>query len=241
MPLWNSDDRENSKPEWLTEEQKRVCFRTNRGWEIPLVGCGYTGSTANYFAGKEYVTNSSSFVVPTELLVCMPLDPSSTGVAQANYTSRGLSATVPGATSGDNIFNKNYAPYFTTPFSGDLLRVPFGITSYIPMIVADSNPTEFGNQFTITFTFNPTASNISILSNMTSGLTTTIGAQFLQPTGLTSSTYLFGGWGGVTFGAAVLRVSSSLTSGTYGCTGEVWDNRAGSPLTGYVPFTVRVL
>ena len=243
MPLWNTNDRENSKPEWLTEEQKRLCFRTVRGWEIPLAGCGYTGSTSNYFSGTGNATNSRSFVVPTELIVCMPFDTSATGVVPDSYTARGTTASIPGYTASDETNNKNYAPYFTTPFANDHIRVPWGTTSYIPVIVADSNPTEFGNQFTITFASggNPTASHISFQYPLTTGLTTSIGGQFWFPTGLTNSTYPNGGWGGVTFAASALRIASSLTSGTYGCTGEVWDNRTSFPLTGNVFFRVQVL
>lgn len=239
MPLWNSNDRESSKPSWLTEEQKRVCFRTVRGWEIPLVGCGYTGSTANPY-NQAYVTNSQTFVVPTELLVCLPLDNSATGVTQTDYTDRGLSASVPGATQTDSVNNKNYPPYFTAPHSGAYYRVPFGTTSYIPVIASDVNTTE-SLQLSFTFGVNPTASHLTLIKNLTSGATASVGAQFAFQTGITNSTYPNGGWGGVTFGAAILQISATLTSGTYGVTCNVYDNRVGNPLTGSVPFTIRVI
>ena len=43
MPSWKNDDKLSSVPSWLTEEDKRRCVRTNRGWELPLHGDGRTG------------------------------------------------------------------------------------------------------------------------------------------------------------------------------------------------------
>lgn len=43
MPSWKNDDKLSSVPSWLTEEDKRRCVRTNRGWELPLRGDGRTG------------------------------------------------------------------------------------------------------------------------------------------------------------------------------------------------------
>lgn len=43
MPSWKNDDKLSSVPSWLTEEDKRRCVRTNRGWEMPLRGDGSTG------------------------------------------------------------------------------------------------------------------------------------------------------------------------------------------------------
>ena len=240
MSSWNSNDKESSKPAWLTEEQKRVCFRTVRGWEIPLVGCGATGSTSNPF-NQAYVTNSATHVVPTELLVAMPLDPSPTGVTQTNYTNRGMTQGIPGSTTGSITGNFNYAPYFTIPAQGDYIRVPFGSTAYIPVIVADANTTEFGTQFSLSLTGATVAFNQMLyISSITAGTTAALGAAFYWPAGYTSSTYQFGGWGGVTLGAGVLQLNSGLTTGTHGMTFSAFDNRSGVGLTGTAFFQVRV-
>lgn len=242
MALWNNNDREQSKPTWLTEEQRRLCVRTVRGWEIPLVGSGTTGSTANPFLGKEYITNSATNVVEYELLVAMPLDPSPTGATQSLFTSRGTSAGVYGATSGDNVNNLNYAPYFTTPLSGDTFVTSFGATAYLPLIAVDYNSTEFANKISFTLTSGTAGSSLVLLSPLTGGATAQIGAtQWNFPTSVTSSAYPFGGFGGVTFNAAVVRISATLTSGTYGCTASVWDNRPGTGITSSVPFTIRII
>jgi len=146
MSLWGPNDQEFSKPKWLTEEQKRNCFRTERGWEIPLQGVGYSGSTANGWNGT-FVTRSSQFVVPTELLVAMPFDASVTGTTQANYTSRGHTS-IAGATNGNTAGNPNYAPYFTLPANGVTLNIVRGITAYVPVLASDANLTDMPQAFT---------------------------------------------------------------------------------------------
>jgi hypothetical protein len=241
MSSWNSNDRESSKPSWLTEEQKRVCFRTVRGWEIPLVGVGVTGTTANPF-NKAYVTNSATNVVPTELLVAMPLDPSPTGVPQTNYTNRGITQGIPNSTTGNATGNFNYAPYFTIPVQGDYFRVSFGTTSFIPVIVSDANTTEFGTQFSMSLTGPTTAFNqMQFISSITAGTTAAIGPAFYWPSGYTSSVYPFGGWGGITLGAGVLRLNAGLTTGTHGMTFSAFDGRSGVGLTGTAFFQIRVI
>jgi len=37
MPLWNNNDREESKPSNLNKTAKRLIVRTVRGWELPLM------------------------------------------------------------------------------------------------------------------------------------------------------------------------------------------------------------
>ena len=240
MALWKSDDRESSKPSWLTEEQKRVCFRTPRGWEIPLAGCGYTGTTANPF-NQAYVTSSATVVVPTELLVAMPLDPSPTGVTQTNYANRGQTAGVPGAGTTDATNNPNYTPYITTPFQSEVIRIPFGTTAYLPVIASDCNTTEFGMGFSYSLTGPSGAfTNMLLITSITAGTTAAIGGSFYQPAGVTNATYLYGGWGGITLGAAVLRVNAGLTTGTHGMTASVFDGRATGGLTGTSFFQIRV-
>ena len=239
MALWNNNDQESSKPNWLTEEQKRVCVRTNRGWEIPLAGCGYGGSTANPF-NQSYVTSSYDTVVPMELIVAMPLDPSATGVTNSNYTSRGITGIVAGATSREAVNNLNYAPYFTIPADGINLYHTKGTTAYYPVIVADVNPTDFGTVLTttpLTFGYNPTAGHISFIKDITASTINAWGNGFTAAAGVTTSTYPYGGLGGVTLGAAALLIGASLTGGTYGATAYCWDLRG---LTGTTRFNIVV-
>ena len=241
MALWNSNDRESSKPSWLTEEQKRVCFRTVRGWEIPLVGAGVTGSTANPF-NQAYVTSSGVAVVPTELLVAMPLDPSPTGVTQTYFANRGQTQGVPGATATETSGNPNYAPYLTIPFGGDQYRVSFGVTAYIPVIASDCNTTEFGTRFAFSTTGATSVwNNTLLITSITAGTTAAIGSSFYQPAGVTTASFPFGGWGGVTYGSAVLRINAGLTTGTHGLTASVFDSRTPGGLTGTASFTIRVV
>lgn len=108
MALWNNTDREESKPTWLNTAQKINCVRTVAGWELPLDGTSLGGQQA----GKLGTTASAPF---TELLVCLPIDPSITGVTATNYAGR-LVATG-GSTAGTD--TPNYRPFFTCPFSGD--------------------------------------------------------------------------------------------------------------------------
>jgi len=239
MALWNKNDQESSKPNWLTEEQKRVCVRTPRGWEIPLVGCGVSGSTANPF-NQAYVTSSADAVVPMELLVCLPLDPDTTGATNSNYTSRGLTGIVPGATAGDAVNNRNFAPYFTVPADGINLYHTKGTTAYYPVIVSDVNPTEYGSLLTstaITFGFNPTAGHVLLIKSITGSATGAWGGGYNWPAGNTTTTYPYGGLGGITLGAAMLQIGASLTGGTYGATAYCWDTRS---LTGITRFNIVV-
>jgi hypothetical protein len=113
MPLWNNNDREESKPSWLNKISKRLCVRTIRGWEMPLMGSffdyGATGYTTNN-------GNNTQGAVYTELLVTMPINDSSS----AAYTARGNSGSSTwgqGVTVGSD--TPNFAPYFTCPFGSD--------------------------------------------------------------------------------------------------------------------------
>ena len=108
MALWNEFDREESKPTWLNTAQKINCVRTIKGWELPLDGTSLGGQ----LHGKLGTTASVPYM---ELLVALPLDPSTTGVTDTYYASRDM-------TAGGAIFSTdvpNYRPYFTCPFSGD--------------------------------------------------------------------------------------------------------------------------
>lgn len=62
--------------------------------------------------GKQGTTAS---VPVTELLVCLPIDPSTSGVTAVNYANRDIA--VAGATTSTDV--PNYRPYFTCPFNGD--------------------------------------------------------------------------------------------------------------------------
>jgi len=111
MALWNNTNREESKPTWLNAAQKVRCIRTVAGWELPLDGTSLGGQMMGV-AGATSLTFSTPFM---ELLVAMPLDPSSTGTTSSLYATR-ISAT--GGLSAAND-TPNFLPYFTCPFSGD--------------------------------------------------------------------------------------------------------------------------
>jgi hypothetical protein len=310
MPLWNNNDSENSKPSWLTETQKRMCIRTIRGWEIPLGGQGFTntaetvfGTTANGTTGVPYLYRAPNFVGMTELLVAMPMDPSSAGVTNDNMA--GLPASerrgevsafngtagavgIYGTTSGGD--TPNYKPYFTAPASGITNTAPGtviyatkGITSYIPVIAADANYTDtpakyvfslgtaaassgltglsltFGVGFT-TGTFTHLYNTIQATSGTNaltgSTLTTRQSLVINQPTNVkgitaagaywdpsTATSYVvnrYGGWGGITQGAAVLIVAPSAVTGNYSLRLSVFDGRASGGATGTVDFTLSI-
>lgn len=114
MPLWNNNDREESKPTWLTTSQKRWCVRTNAGWELP--NGNSIANVAGQFEGTRALNTTGN--TPTmELLVCLPNDPSSTGTTSSVFANRfGITG---GFTGGLPAGAPNYAPYITTPFNGD--------------------------------------------------------------------------------------------------------------------------
>lgn len=115
MALWNNNDREESKPTWLNKIAKRLCTRTVRGWEMPLMGSffGY---------GESGAGDSKKGAIYTELLVAIPNDPSVTGVTSSSFANRGSGGLThdlggQGLTVSTDL--PNYAPYFTCPFNGD--------------------------------------------------------------------------------------------------------------------------
>lgn len=120
MAHWNNNDREESKPSWLNKIQRRLCTRTVRGWEIPLMG-----SFFGYGATGFTVTNGNLVqgAVITELLVSLPNDPSTAGVSPTAYTPRSGNTGSAYAGWGQGITvgsdSPNYAPYFACPFNGD--------------------------------------------------------------------------------------------------------------------------
>lgn len=77
MATWNNNDREESKPSWLTKSQKINCVRTVAGWELPLHGnnlggeFGGLGGTQGMDKQGLGLTQSTKH---TELLVAMPVN-----------------------------------------------------------------------------------------------------------------------------------------------------------------------
>jgi hypothetical protein len=104
MALWNNNDREESKPTWLNKIAKRLCTRTVRGWEMPLMGSffGY---------GETDAGDDKKGAIYTELLVTIP--------GAASRGSGGLDHALGGQGLTVSTDLPNYAPYFTCPFSGD--------------------------------------------------------------------------------------------------------------------------
>jgi hypothetical protein len=124
MGTWNNNDREESKPTWLTAAQKRFCVRTTAGWELPVANS--LSNLAGQFEGTRTLGATSSYP-QMELIVAMPNDPVApfgvngvTGTTNSAFANR-LSITG-GWTSGDLLVGQgitNYSPYITTPFNGD--------------------------------------------------------------------------------------------------------------------------
>lgn len=293
MPLWNNNDNENSKPSWLTEEQKRQCFRTVRGWEIPLAGQGFTSSAENIFGATSvddtptaYLYRSANFVGMTELLVAMPIDATSNANYAGRYANeaRGFTSAY-GTTNASDL--PNYTPYFTEPvasitgITGATLFATTGITSYIPVIAADANLTDLPRKFVfgLTTTSGQGLTGLSLVQGFTAGTFATlyniIGATsgtlaltngsgltarqqlvFNQPTYVsgvtqaaaywdpnTAASYVvnrYGGWGGITAGAAVLIVGANAATGNYALRLNVFDGHAITGATGTLTFTLTL-
>ena len=123
MPLWNNNDREDSKPLWLNAAQKRYCVRTNAGWEIPTPNA--ISNLGNQGEGTRRLSatgNGSNFVQPLmELIVAMPNDPAySTGITSATSSAYANRASITGGnTTGLVAGLVNRSPYISAPFSGD--------------------------------------------------------------------------------------------------------------------------
>lgn len=310
MPLWNKNDSENSKPSWLTEEQKRQCFRTVRGWEIPLAGQGFTNTAENVFGltsngttGIPYLYRSPNFVGMTELLVAMPMDPSAAGVTNESLAGlpagerRGEVSAFSGTGGTNGIYGQtaagdlpNYKPYFTEPVfgltntaPGTVIFATKGITSYIPVIAADANYTDEPRSLvftlgtaaassgltglSLTFGAGFTAGYLATLYNImgaTPGTPILTGATLAARQQLilnqatvvagmtaagavwdynTAAAYVgnrYGGWGGITQGAAVLRVGADAVTGNYSLRLSVFDGRAAGGATGTIDFTLTI-
>ncbi len=248
MALWGVNDAEGSKPNWLTEEQKRNCFRTVRGWEIPLTGFGLTGSPT----ASPYYNRSGQYVGPTELLVAITV----TGTGAPNYTNRGTTSVYEATPTADV---PQYNVYFTTPLTGQALTASSGVTAYIPMIAVGCNLTltpenlvfsitgtthaPSGNTGNISLWQGATLSNTTYLSsafyNQSTTLTGPYATNYFNAATVSSQTLnRYGGWGGLTGGAAALLIRSTCPVGTYGLTANV---TGPSGQTGQIKFTVQVI
>jgi hypothetical protein len=268
MPLFNNNDRESSKPMWLTEEQKRNCFRTVRGWEIPLTGCGVTGSPT----ASPYYNRSGTYVGPTELLVAMPYDASPTGQTNSNMAGAGINIRrgqtgpgggLTGTTAGSDL--PDSPPYFCTPITGDVLRCAYGVTQYIPLIAADCNITDIPSNYTFTLTGaggGSLSAGVSLLFGVAAntGFTGagTVGAIYFnqstcltgsrafagtldQTTGTLAAGNRFGGWGGLTHGAACVRITPAAGATFHNLLVTVNNNRlVGGSQTGYMTFRLDI-
>lgn len=116
MPAWFNNDREESKPVWLTSAQKRWCIRTNSGWEAPTENG--IANIAGQFEGTRDLSVTGAYPV-MELLVAIPNDPGTTAGSTASAYADRISITG-GFTGGillGAILQDN--PYMTAPFQGD--------------------------------------------------------------------------------------------------------------------------
>lgn len=152
MAFWNNNNREESKPSWLNKTQKRLCIRTPRGWEIPLMGSMFGYGTT--FSG--ITPNATSATVLTEVIVALPNDPSTTGTTSSNYAygPTGLAGVgrMDGFTFGSE---QQFTPYFTAPFNGDSATgggpagtgVTHSFLTYVPSFT-NGYPTTWGSGLT---------------------------------------------------------------------------------------------
>jgi hypothetical protein len=107
MANWKNNDREESKPSWLTPAQKINCVRTVKGWELPLQGSSVGGDQDG-----TKTSGITASVPHMELLVCL-------GATSTDFTR--MVATGGATSSGDS---PNFPPYITCPFNGDSATGP---------------------------------------------------------------------------------------------------------------------
>jgi hypothetical protein len=252
MALWNNSDSEASKPSWLTEEQRRNCVRTVRGWEIPTVGSGswnILGATSStgFSVGLTYQANdtsyrSSSATVPMELLVAIPTNRlNRTGSNQnPGYLTDFRGATQAGST-GATFDLPNYKPYITWPVHGSTIIQPWGVTSYFPIIAADANSTDNSNSLSISVTgsgLTGVAFGVNLFASMQADTQAQGATTFAYPTSATGPFARNRGFGGISAGASVGRVTpAAVTNWSYVITATVTDPRG---LTGVSAFTLQV-
>lgn len=264
MPTFNNNDREESKPIWLTAAQKRYCVRTNRGWELPSSG-GFSNLVGQP-EGTKSLTGISNFVPTTELLVAMPNNTSATGATPSNFAGRTVSSNAGGTASSEiglTVYGSTgYAPYISCPFTGDSQSVG-GPGGNYGAGLSHSASVNFGiNEWGVS-TLRWGAANqgmsggtgyIKIVgndSNFTDGLTMScltggvIGIQFYTDANLVDTTKVpvafyetaFGPTAAHNKNIGVVVLAKSLTSGTYGLTASVYDGSQ----TGSSRFTITVL
>ena len=116
MGFWNNNDREESKPVWLTAAQKRWCIRTNSGWEAPTQNG--IANLAGQFEGSRDLSVTGAYPV-MELLVAIPNDPGTTAGSTASAYADRISITggwTGGTHAGANLQDN---PYMSSPFQGD--------------------------------------------------------------------------------------------------------------------------
>jgi hypothetical protein len=148
MGVWNNNDREESKPQFLNKTEKRHVVRTIRGWEMPLMGSQFAYGVTNGNYGS--AVGLTTATVQTELVVCLPNDPSITGVTSSNY-AYGFTGQLNGLTFGSDFQDQ---PYFSAPFNGDsvIAGTPFvgatGVShaflTYTPGFDANGYPLSWG-------------------------------------------------------------------------------------------------
>jgi hypothetical protein len=108
MGFWNNNNREESKPAWLSRIAKRLTVRTPRGWEMPLMGTQFAHGL------------TTQTPVLTEVIVALPNDPSTAGVISSNYAYGPIG--LPGVGRMDGLTfgsEEQFRPYFTAPFGSD--------------------------------------------------------------------------------------------------------------------------
>lgn len=229
MANWKNNDREQSKPNWLTEEQKRQCIRTERGWEIPM-------------SGTEIGATSDSHI-DYEVLVCLSNDGNVTRtvdptVNDAPYFSiplTGDSHTAGGPTSDGLTY----------------CQVAQGTTAYIPLVFGDSDSTDIYSSLVISGPYVDgviaTAGSTFVL--LTPGdYTAVVGGQYPKAgfimgyTGSTATnrltaTLVSGYLGGYTDGGAILQIGAAAVTADYAIQVRGWDD-AGT--TADITFRLRV-
>ena len=254
MPSWNNNDREESKPTWLTPAQKRECVRTVKGWELPVSAS--ISNVAGQFEGTKDLGTTAS-IPQWELLVALPVDPSVTGATASNYAVRDTPTFYGATASSDTAF----APYFAFPFQGDSATaggfdstglsysdttnfglngygvstlnwsrstgLTTGATGYIKVIANDVNQT---NTLSITMA-GPSA--------VATGWQFFTGADLLDSTKVPVAVYesMFGPTAVDNQSIGVVRLTSGLAARTYGLTATVGDGG----LTGTSFFTITVV
>jgi hypothetical protein len=261
MSFWNTNDREESKPTWLTPAQKKECVRTVKGWELP-VGAG-VANVAGQFEGTKTL-GTTGFIPQWELLVALPLDPSVTGVTSSSYANRDT-PTFYGATASSD--TTAYAPYFSFPFQGDSATAggpdstglswaaysetqgitwglngygastlnwskSGGLTGYIKVIANDVNQT---NDLTITMT-GPSGGIVNGWNFYTKD-------DVLDASKVPVAVYeaMFGPTASDNTSIGVIKLSNLLVARDYGLTATVVDAAAPGNLTGTSFFTITVV